>query len=107
MIVYDKTGDEVSLVETKMIGDDTNKFLHFDIYNEFNKLTNPYEGLKNIYERIPNSYYPRFVSLYCGAQYIAIVQKTTDTYGSAIIIGYSLSSLLYCWKATEWYSKTI
>ena len=62
-------------------------FFEFYFYDGYGS-TNPYEALKTYYGRLPIT--PRMIEVYlhCGNQYIAIVQKSSEDYGSAIILGY-------------------
>ena len=63
--------------------------LHYEyFYYQETGSVDPYEALKKYYSRLPNSNRLLEVYLHCGNEYIALVQKTTNYYGSAIIIGY-------------------
>lgn len=95
--VRDRNGNLINIVEQEDNGIDKikNRFLTFNIYGEFNELTDPVEGLKKIYDRISSNAYPMLIHMNCGAQYVAIVQKTSISYGSAIIFGYSFTNPIY------------
>lgn len=93
--VFDKNGNDTLLVEEDEIASIKNRFLGYDIYNNYEQLTDPVEGFKKIYNSLPSHDLPMFIFLYCGANYIAIAQKTSNNYGCAIIFGYSFNSPHY------------
>ena len=68
-------------------------FFEFRFYEEYG-LQDPYEALKTYYSRLPTSSRLIEVHLHCGNQYIAMVQKAGESYGSAIIFGYNGSMIV-------------
>ncbi|MFR1700636.1 MAG: hypothetical protein ACLSWD_08625 [Clostridium sp.] len=74
----------------KYIDDKFKKDLYydFDYYGEYGG-TDPFEAIKQYYSKLPISNRLIEVHIYSGAQYVALVQKANELYGSAIIFSYS------------------
>lgn len=102
--LYDSKGEEIKFVETVDI--QNLKILKYHVYDEFG-ITDPIEGFKKIYQRIPmNEGYPIFIYMNCGAMYTVIAQKSSNNYLSCIIFGYQSHKLIYLRKLQEiWYES--
>lgn len=68
-------------------------FFEFRFYEEYGS-QDPFEALKTYYGRLPIIGRVIEVHLHCGNQYLAMVQKASEKYGSAIIFGYNGSMIV-------------